>query len=69
MLRDTGRLAVEERAVSVQELRTADEVWLSSSSKEVVPVVAVDGVPVGNGCPSDAWASAQAIFGEHKCSY
>ncbi|AOY00482.1 D-amino acid aminotransferase [Jeongeupia sp. USM3] len=39
------------REVSEAELRSADEVWLTSSSKEVLAIVTLDGRPVGNGVP------------------
>jgi D-alanine transaminase len=39
----------EVRAVSEAELRNADEVWLTSSSKEVLAVTEMDFRPVGHG--------------------
>ncbi|MGC8762431.1 MAG: aminotransferase class IV [Acidobacteriota bacterium] len=42
---------VEERPVGVEEIYEADEVFLASTLKEVVPVVEVDGRPVGRGEP------------------
>jgi len=39
----------EIRPVSETELRTADELWLTSSTKEVLAVVTLDGQPVGHG--------------------
>lgn len=39
------------RPLSEQELRTADEIWLTSSTKEVLAVTSLDGQPVGTGCP------------------
>jgi len=42
---------VEERPVRVEEIFEADEVFLASTLKEVVPVVEVDGRPVGRGEP------------------
>jgi branched-chain amino acid aminotransferase len=40
-----------ERALSPQDLRTADEAFLTSSTREVQPLVAIDGSPVGDGRP------------------
>lgn len=40
-----------EEAVSLAELRAADEVMLASTSADVMPVVAVDGLPVADGAP------------------
>ena len=39
----------EVRPVSEEELRSADELWLTSSTKEVLAVVTLDGRPVGRG--------------------
>jgi len=39
----------EIRPVSEAEVRTADELWLTSSTKEVLAVVTLDGQPVGHG--------------------
>ena len=39
----------EVRPVSEEELRSADELWLTSSTKEVLAVVTLDGRPVGHG--------------------
>lgn len=44
-------LAVEDRAFSVEELFAAREAFVSSASALVLPVVEVDGRPVGNGGP------------------
>lgn len=48
MLRAEG-LACEERGFSLAELRAAREVFLTSASSFVKPLLAVDGVPVGDG--------------------
>lgn len=44
-------LEAEERPVAPGELFEAQEVFLTSTLKEVVPVVSVDGRPVGEGAP------------------
>ena len=40
---------LEIRPVSEAELRSADEIWITSSTKEVLGVVTLDGQPVGYG--------------------
>jgi D-alanine transaminase len=40
------------RRLKRSELQTAEEVFITSSSRMIVPVVRVDGVPVGGGRPS-----------------
>jgi branched-chain amino acid aminotransferase len=42
-------LAVDERAVTRAELPEIEEAFLTSVSREVLPVVAIDGRPVGDG--------------------
>lgn len=44
-------LPTEIRPITEAELRTADEVWLLSSTKEVLSVTSLDGQPVGTGQP------------------
>ncbi len=42
---------VEERAVSAEELRDADEVFVTSTAGGVMPITTVDGEAVGDGSP------------------
>jgi len=39
------------RPVSADELRAADEVWITSSTKEILAVTTLDGCPIGDGAP------------------
>lgn len=43
--------ALQVREISETELRAADEVWMSSSTKEILAITRLDGAPVGNGKP------------------
>jgi branched-chain amino acid aminotransferase len=45
-----GLLAVERQAVRVAELPGVAEAFLTSVSREVLPVVRIDGRPLGDGC-------------------
>jgi D-alanine transaminase len=47
----TQGLALEERAFTVAEAYAAREAFVTSASQIVMPVVAIDGRPVGNGAP------------------
>jgi D-alanine transaminase len=47
-LAQEGRLPFEMRPVTAAEVWTADELWLSSSTKEVIAIVTLDGQPVGH---------------------
>jgi len=52
--------------VPVAELFAADEVWLSSSTKEVLPVTRIDGRPVGSGKPGPMYARMYQLFQDYK---
>jgi D-alanine transaminase len=59
-------LALELRDVHEAEVRSADEIWVTSSSKEVLPIVALDGVPVGDGRPGPLFARMYQLYQEFK---
>jgi D-alanine transaminase len=61
-----GAIKLEIRPVPEAELRSADEVWLSSSTKEVLAVTTLDGKPVGNGKPGPVFRRMHVLFQEHK---
>ena len=48
------------------ELRSADEIWLSSSTKEVLAVTTLDGKPVGNGKPGPLFRRMHALYQDYK---
>jgi D-alanine transaminase len=52
--------------VKLEELAAADEVWLSSSTKEVLPVTTVDGKPVANGKPGPMYARMHQLYQDYK---
>lgn len=64
-----GSLKVEERIVTMEEVENADEIWLTSSSKEVAPVVEFNGKAVGHGEIGDVWLAAQSLFSSGKYNY
>jgi 4-amino-4-deoxychorismate lyase len=53
---------VEEGAWALAEVLAADEVMLSSSVREVVGVIAIDGTPVGDGRPGPGARALQAAL-------
>lgn len=46
-----GRFAIEERPILLSELPSIDEAFITSSSKEITPVVQIDDLVIGNGKP------------------
>jgi D-alanine transaminase len=69
ILRRDGSIPVEERVVTMNELAHADEVWLTSSSKDIAPVLSIDGKPVGDGAVGDVWLAAQTLYSAHKFDF
>lgn len=55
-------IAIREASISPVELAAADEVFLSSSIREVLPVVRVDGRQVGSGRPGPVTKALHAAF-------
>ena len=61
-----GTVKLEIRPVAEKELRDADEIWLSSSTKEVLAVTKLDGKPVGSGKPGPVFRRMHALYQEYK---
>ena len=59
--REAG-LPFEQRPVARGEALAADEMWLSSSTKEVLAVTTLDGAPFGGGTPGPVFRRMHAIF-------
>ena len=59
-------IPIELRAIAEQEVRSADELWVTSSSKEVLAITALDGKPVGNGRPGPLFRTVHQAFQEFK---
>ena len=67
LCRDAG-VPFELRRVSREEVLAADEILLSSATKEVVPVTRLDGKPVGNGRPGPIYEKLYAGYQRAKQS-
>jgi len=55
-----------EQAVTLNQLKQADEVWMSSSTKEVLPITLLDGDEVGSGIPGPVWQQIDALYQHYK---
>jgi D-alanine transaminase len=53
-------------SVAENELRGADEIWLSSAAREILPVTTLDGAPVGSGQPSPVFRRLYAELQQYK---
>jgi D-alanine transaminase len=63
-------IPLEVRRVSRREVKKADELWILSSTKEVVPITTLDGKPVGHGDnagkPGPLFAKMYELFQIYK---
>lgn len=64
-----GGFAVLETDISLAQLACADEVWITSSSKEVGAVVKVDERVLGDGRPGPVWEAAQYAYNRYKYTF
>jgi D-alanine transaminase len=69
LARNAG-IPLQIRRVSRSEVNTADELWILSSTKEVVPITILDGKPVGHGAhagkPGPVFAKMYELFQIYK---
>ncbi len=57
---------LEFRDIREAEVRGADELWVTSSSKEILAIVELDGKPVGEGKPGPLFRRAWQAYQEFK---
>ena len=56
----------EVRKISEAELRSAQEIWLTSSTKEVLAITRLDNTQVGDGKPGPMFARMYALYQDYK---
>ncbi|WP_341538853.1 aminotransferase class IV [Aestuariirhabdus litorea] len=64
-LRKEGGFGVSERVIHMDEVRGADEVWVTNSGVHILPVVTLDGRPVADGKVGPVWEKARACYNRH----
>jgi branched-subunit amino acid aminotransferase/4-amino-4-deoxychorismate lyase len=57
-------IPIEYRSFTDQELARADEAFICSTVREIVPVVSVDGRPIAGGTPGPLTLALLAAFRE-----
>jgi D-alanine transaminase len=58
-------IPVHEEAFDIEFLKQADELFLSSTTAEIMPIISVDGNAVGNGQAGPIVQKLQTLFEEH----
>jgi len=66
ILKSDGSFLVEERVITLDEVKNADEIWITSSSKGIAPVTVLDGNTVGTGKVGPIWLKAATLYDQKK---
>lgn len=65
-LADANQQPYEETPFGLEALEQADEVWLSSSTKEILSVTTLNGRPVNDGQPGPVWRKMIKHYQRYK---
>ncbi|RLA19753.1 MAG: D-amino acid aminotransferase [Gammaproteobacteria bacterium] len=65
-LANANGLPCEERTISAVELRQASEVWVTSSTREILPIIKLDEQQIGTGKPGPLWLKMQMLYQNYK---
>lgn len=58
----------KERNISETELRSSEEIWMTSSTREILPIIRLDDEAIGTGRPGPVWKKMQSIYQNYKNS-
>ncbi len=67
-LAEKNNIKMSEEGISLQALATASEIWVTSSTREIIPVVELDSKIIGDGKPGVVWHKMNKLFQEYKRS-
>lgn len=65
-LAQQAKIPCVEADISEQELRSADEIWMTGSIKEILPIVLLDGKPVADGKVGVVWKKMIKLYFDYK---
>jgi len=61
LAQDNG-LPHAQAMIEAQDLDTADEIWLTSSTREVMPVTRLNSKPLADGKPGPIWQQINKLY-------
>ncbi len=59
-------IPTEERHFDIAELKNADEIWVTSSTREILSVIELDGKFISGGIPGKTWKTLQSAYQDYK---
>lgn len=63
-----NNIPCSEQNISKTEIKTASEIWITSSTREIIPVSELDDKIIGTGKPGPLWKTLHHLFQEYKQS-
>ncbi|OFZ70346.1 MAG: D-amino acid aminotransferase [Betaproteobacteria bacterium RBG_16_58_11] len=67
-LAEADGIATRVGPMAEATVRAADELWLTSSTREVLPITVLDGQPVGNGLPGPLFKRMDDLYQAYKAT-
>jgi len=67
-LAKANNFEMSEEIISLEALQMASEIWITSSTREIVPVIELDSVKVGKGVPGPMFNKMNQLFQDYKKS-
>lgn len=65
---EENNIPYSEDIISLDALKTAGEIWLTSSTREIIPIVQLDNEIIANGKPGPIWQTMNQLFQAYKKS-
>lgn len=63
---ENNGILVEQRELKEAELYEADEIWMTSSTREIAPVIRLNGEAVGAAEAGEMWQRVMALYQQYK---
>lgn len=63
-----NNIPCSEQAINKTDLINASEIWVTSSTREIIPIVELDGKQIGDGKPGPLWQTFYKLFQDYKQS-
>lgn len=66
---DIHDLLCVEGKITKEDLETADEIWMTSSTRDISPVIVLNERPVGTGKAGPVWEQVMALLNDYKKNF
>ncbi len=68
-LAEKQQIPCSEQVIALEALNAASEIWVTSSTREIIPVVELDGRVIGDGKPGPLFTQMDALLQAEKQAY